>query len=151
MQQNRLSEDVTPLGKSSPYFYMKKLRFKCTRCGCCCINAGSEFVYLGENEAEKIRKYLGVSSAWFRRRYIKRDKDEGLVLRFPENGRCEFLDNSNRCNIYPVRPGQCKTYPFWRELVTSAQGWVAEKSRCEGIGSGAVVPVNHIENMLGKK
>ncbi len=77
---------------------------------------------------------------------LLRFDDETESLRMP-NGRCEFLGNDNRCRIYAVRPRQCRTYPFWPELMTPG-AWRAEAARCEGIGRGGVVPLAHVRVQL---
>jgi Fe-S-cluster containining protein len=45
---------------------------------------------------------------------------------------CIFLDRTtNHCQIYPVRPVQCRTYPFWPTVTASVQSWNAECRRLE--------------------
>jgi Fe-S-cluster containining protein len=45
---------------------------------------------------------------------------------------CIFLDRTtNQCQIYPVRPLQCRTYPFWPKVTASVQSWNAECRRLE--------------------
>ena len=34
------------------------------------------------------------------------------VLAMNENGRCVFLDDDDRCSIYPIRPIVCRRYPY---------------------------------------
>jgi len=131
-----------------PFFEREGLRFSCTGCGRCCATAGEYYVFLGAGEAEAIRSYLGLSAAWFRRRYLGRLEAGQLVLAAGENDRCIFLDASDRCRIYPARPLQCRTYPFWPELVGSRRAWQREAVRCEGINRGARVPVRHIRNAV---
>ncbi|MEX2162891.1 MAG: hypothetical protein WD823_01430 [Sulfuricaulis sp.] len=41
-------------------------------------------------------------------------------------------------------PRQCRAYPFLPELA-SRQAWRAEARRCEGIGSGPVIPLVKLE------
>ncbi len=130
------------------YYRGHALRFACTGCGHCCTGCGSSWVVeVTRAEQRRIQRYLGISRDWFRRRYLFRfDADtESLVM---PGGRCVFLDAANRCRIYRVRPRQCRTYPFWPELVTRAAHWRLEARRCEGIGRGAVVPLARIERLL---
>jgi Fe-S-cluster containining protein len=45
---------------------------------------------------------------------------------------CIFLDRTtNHCQIYPVRPVQCRTYPFWPTVTASVASWNAECRRLE--------------------
>ena len=64
------------------------------------------------------------------------------------DGRCTFLDRANQCRIYRVRPKQCRTYPFWPEVLASRSSWRSEAETCEGIGRGAVIPLKRIELAL---
>jgi Fe-S-cluster containining protein len=44
---------------------------------------------------------------------------------------CVFFDASKRgCQIYPVRPSQCKTFPFWNHFKDNVKEVVKE---CPGI------------------
>jgi spermidine synthase len=48
------------------------------------------------------------------------------------DGACVFL-KGRLCSVYEARPTQCRTYPFWPEVM-SPLGWLRESARCEGIG-----------------
>jgi len=130
-------------------FYKKnKLRFQCVGCGACCVGDRHSFVGLDEVEAQRIQEFLGLSRAWFRRRYLLRLPTSGLGIRLNGDGRCPFLNTGGKCAVYTVRPRQCRTYPFWPEVVGSEAGWRREARRCEGIGQGPVVPIRKIEAAL---
>ena len=131
-----------------PFFEAQPLRFECTRCGRCCVAGGGYYVFLSEHEAEEVRAHLGLSRRWFRRRYLSRLPDGDLVASWHDDGRCVFLNDRGECNIYPVRPVQCRTYPFWSEIVTRQQDWQRESRRCEGINRGKRVPVTRIVELL---
>jgi Fe-S-cluster containining protein len=47
-----------------------------------------------------------------------------------------FWDDRQGCQVYEDRPLQCRTYPFWRANVHSAENWQAEARACPGIGEG---------------
>ena len=51
------------------------------------------------------------------------------------NYNCVFLTDEG-CSIYPVRPLQCRTYPFWPYLLEDRAILEAEKASCPGIGEG---------------
>jgi Fe-S-cluster containining protein len=56
---------------------------------------------------------------------VKNQETEG------EKG-CVFLDNeTNFCKIYPVRPIQCSTYPFWTNIIESEYHWNTEVRRAD--------------------
>jgi len=88
--------------------------FRCRRCGACCRVPG--YVALAPGEAEAIAAFLGLDVYAFTERYTaltfnRRD----LSLIEGEEGRCIFLQDDNTCRIQPVKPAQCKGFPFlWR-------------------------------------
>ncbi len=129
-----------------PLYQRMSLCFECTQCGRCCIGGSDHFVFLCAGEAETIRDYLQLSTSWFRRRYLGRDEGD-LVVQSRPNGACIFLKN-DQCRIYPVRPLQCRTYPFWPEILKNRKNWNQEAVRCEGVNRGTQVPVNVIEAAL---
>jgi Fe-S-cluster containining protein len=131
-----------------PFFEQQALRFECTRCGRCCIAGDDYHVYLGTDEMARIRDYLGLSTGWFRRRYLQRTDAGDLIAASQDDGRCVFLGEDDRCRVYPVRPVQCRTYPFWPEVVHSSTAWQRESRRCVGIGRGLLVPVAVIRARL---
>jgi len=126
------------------------LRFSCTQCGQCCAIAGDYYVFLNNEESERIRAYLQLSQGWFRRRYLQRLADGEQVLASGSDERCIFLDARGKCRVYTVRPVQCRTYPFWPELVDSAAAWNREARRCEGINRGRLIPRSTIRRYLRK-
>jgi len=130
------------------FYKSANLRFQCTGCGACCTGGADHVVETNEHERESIRNFLGISRAWFRRRYLTRLDAHTHGIRLARNGRCPFLGSDNRCAIYRVRPQQCRTYPWWPELVTHRKDWDLEAKRCEGLNCGPVIPRIHIERML---
>jgi Fe-S-cluster containining protein len=56
------------------------------------------------------------------------------TLRFLFLQVCVFLDAAtNACSIYPVRPLQCSTYPWWPEIMAASNWAVEQQHWCEGI------------------
>jgi Fe-S-cluster containining protein len=41
------------------------------------------------------------------------------------------------CEIYPVRPLQCRTFPFWDGILASPAQWKEAQKRCPGMDRGA--------------
>jgi len=123
------------------------LRFACTGCGGCCRGRGDYWVEASRTEQRRIQRFLRVSWNWFRRRYVIAYEDGSEGLRW-KNDRCVFLDRDDRCRIYPARPTQCRTFPFWSEVVASRASWRAAAKDCEGIGRGAVIPLAQVRERL---
>jgi len=116
-------------------WYAKGLRFACTQCGNCCRNHGDyAFVYLTPPEVASIAAWLGLSKPAFLARYASR-KDGAVTLR-TDSPACPFLGPDQRCTIYPVRPKQCATWPFWKENLERAVWEEEVRACCPGAGHG---------------
>ena len=133
------------------YYKNSSLRFACTGCGACCTGGADHYVETSATERAAIRAFLKLSPAWFRRRYLVRVDADTTGIRLGRNGRCPFLGGDNRCRIYAVRPRQCRTYPWWPELVEKKRDWAEEARRCEGMNRGTVVPLSTIERNLARQ
>lgn len=126
----------------------KQFRFHCTQCGSCCTGSSEHYIEVSQEEQDNIRNFLNLSHQWFKRRYIVRYNNTINSIKIEQNGKCTFLGDNKRCRIYTVRPKQCRSYPFWPEIVVNAGAWHAESKRCEGIGNGDIVPLRKIEKIL---
>ena len=113
------------------------LRFECTECGKCCTNRGEyAYVYVNPEEAKVLAKLLDLSVQAFKDRHTFVDGDGFRQLNFHDD-RCVFLNpRTNRCRVYAARPTQCRTFPFWRELVKRGDWTQEAHSLCEGVGQG---------------
>lgn len=117
---------------------MKGLRFECQPgCTNCCTQKG--FVYLTENDLTRIAKFLRVTAAEFERRYVYRTSRQ-IRLRVPRQVQCHFLRDGG-CSIHPVKPAQCRIFPFWPELVDDKREWRKTAAWCPGIGQGELVQI----------
>lgn len=112
------------------------LRFECTQCGLCCTARGDyAHVYVDEKECKSLARFLRLSLQDLKRRFTFVDDDGWRQLRF-EQGGCVFLDAKGRCRVYLARPSQCRTFPFWPELIRRDR-WTRHARRlCEGVGRG---------------
>lgn len=127
------------------------LHFECTQCGNCCTGP-SGYVWFSEEEALAMADYLKLSVTEFRRRFARRKFGKWTLDEVKRQGKydCVFLrwDEQGRslCSIYPVRPTQCKTWPFWPENIDSPRGWADAAKRCPGMraGKGNFVPADKI-------
>jgi Fe-S-cluster containining protein len=66
------------------------------------------------------------------------------TLREKGNGDCVFWDKRAGCTVYPVRPMQCQTWPFWASNVESPAAWEQAAAGCPGCGRGELIPVEEI-------
>jgi Fe-S-cluster containining protein len=60
------------------------------------------------------------------------------------NGDCVFYDREAGCTVYPVRPRQCRTWPFWESNVTSPADWANAAAECPGCNQGELIPAEEI-------
>lgn len=137
---------------STPHpWYKEGLRFKCTECGKCC-SGPSGHVWVSEEEMMAISTFLQIPLDLFKRKYVRlRDKRYALVEMKSQNHDCVFLKDK-KCSIYPVRPAQCRTYPWWQENLNSEESWKLAAESCEGISEDApVVPYSQIVQLLRTK
>jgi len=88
----------------------------CQECkGNCCIGE-SGYIWLTPNEAKNIASFLDCSYEELMEKYIfKSGYRMSIQERAYEGGMaCVFFDlNKRKCTIYPVRPAQCRSFPFW--------------------------------------
>ena len=134
---------------SKPPADERGLRFECTQCGKCCWTRGEySHVYLTREDLTQLAAALGLTVAEARARYTFRDENGWTELDFT-GGRCVMLDGeTNLCKVYESRPTQCRTFPFWPELLRRGT-WTAEARRiCEGVGIGGVVPAADVARRI---
>lgn len=126
------------------YFFDKGLMFGCTRCGSCCTGEPG-IVYITEKEAVLIADFMSIPLDVLTERMLDSFKN-GYTAREAENGRCIFYENG--CVIYPVRPVQCVTFPFWFQNMRSVAAWEEARVRCPGIGRGRLFSREEIITLI---
>src|SRR5436309_3151995 len=127
-------------------WYQDGLRFRCTRCGNCCTGAPG-FVWVNDDEVAAIADHREESVPHVIGLYT-RVVDGKRSLREKANGDCVFLDRSRRCTIYPVRPRQCRTWPFWESNVRTPEDWQRTCAVCPGSGKGELISAEEITRRL---
>ena len=106
-------------------------KFKCQGCGNCC-KLENGYVYINEEEANQIARYLNLSLWVFKEKYVL--KENGwLVISSPRHNPNCFLDKHQQCLIYPFRPKECQSYPNWPYLWRSYESLIAETNLCPGL------------------
>ena len=132
-----------PPGKTpkTPW-YSEGLQFSCHQCGNCCRGAQPGFVYATPFRLRRIADLLGLGERAFRRNFVARDGSGETVLKLKENGDCIFWDEG--CTIYPERPRQCRTFPFWGETLRSSSDWSKLKEFCHGVDHGRLYRLEEI-------
>ena len=131
------------IGKSK--FYTSGLHFQCTNCGNCCRLTGGK-VFLSQMELHNISRHLGLQPDKFEEKFCHPGNDKKYLID-RKDGACIFL-NRDHCQIYLVRPLQCRTFPFWPENLKSHFRWKQLKSFCPGIDQGPLISVEKIRYLL---
>jgi len=106
----------------------------CKECdGNCCIGE-SGYIWVTPNDIKNISSFLGIDEEIFKSRFLIKVGYRYSIKEKPyKNGyACIFFENG--CKIYPVRPNQCRTFPFWdyykthmNELLKECPGIIVEK------------------------
>jgi uncharacterized protein len=131
LQHPEISESMSGY-KDRKYFFDNGIRFECSQCGKCCNGAPGIIIIL-DNEIELIADFLEIDRQVFIERCLYPYLDN-FSIREDETGRCIFFENG--CSIYPVRPLQCRTFPFWFTNLRSEEAWSEVLKTCPGTGKG---------------
>ncbi|MBN1341389.1 MAG: YkgJ family cysteine cluster protein [Phycisphaerae bacterium] len=129
-------------------WYRKGLRFECTQCGQCCTGEPG-YVWVTKEEHRRIARQLGFKDGQLPSKYIRR---VGFRHSLTEraNGDCIFLKRNGStagCEIYEVRPLQCRTWPFWKINTKSPDHWAAAALTCPGMDSGKFYDAGQIDEI----
>jgi Fe-S-cluster containining protein len=127
-------------------WYRDGLRFRCTRCGNCCTGAPG-FVWVNDEEIAAIAEYRDEPVEVVKAVYTRTAEPE-RSLREKANGDCVFFDREAGCTIYPVRPRQCRTWPFWASNLHTPDDWQRTCQVCPGSGQGELISAEEITQRL---
>jgi Fe-S-cluster containining protein len=132
-------------------WYKDGLRFKCTECGQCCTGSPG-YVWITQSEAEAIAKFLKIPMDEFLRKYTRPVGNRISLKEHSKAYDCVFL-KGKKCQVYGVRPKQCRTFPWWKENLESPERWKETAARCEGIDhvEAPLIPLGEIQNSLPQK
>jgi len=129
-------------------WYADGLQFTCTRCNQCCTGPPG-YVWVTDEDIVRMALHAGLMPDEFARRHCRRAWWR-VSLKELANGDCVLLTPQG-CSVYPVRPSQCRTFPFWPDHLRSRRRWEALKSRCAGVGQGRLYGREEIERIAEDK
>lgn len=81
-------------------------KIDCLDCANCCKTISPRFK---TPDIVRIAKFMGMKQGDFIETYLRLDSDGDYVV---QKSPCPFLGRGNYCDIYEVRPGDCRKYPY---------------------------------------
>lgn len=87
---------------------------RCETCQGHCCTGESGYIWASLLELERMAEHVSMSLDAFTGRYTHRVEGRYTLVEKPwADGEhaCVFFDDG--CTIYPARPRQCRTFPFW--------------------------------------
>ncbi len=134
----------SPETPSPEPWYEAGLSFTCSQCGDCCTGAPG-VVWLADEEIKEIAEHLDKPIGEIRLFHTRLVRGRVSLTEY-QNGDCTFFDPEKRhCKVYPVRPIQCRTWPFWKSNVASEKKWGEVCEDCPGAGQGKFFSLEEIE------
>lgn len=115
---------------------------QCSRCGSCC----TEMLPLTEDEVKLIRAYVKENNTEIVSPFIY--NSEGELRTF--STLCPFYEPiKQKCLVYQVRPGICRTFKCDRnpELLTKQKNNAHKKAKYNHIGKGSKARLNNVYTM----
>jgi Fe-S-cluster containining protein len=139
---------MTKRKESTAPWYRDGLAFSCTRCGACCTGAPG-YVWVSPDEVARLAEFRGETVEQFAAKFVRRVGDRYSLIEKP-GGDCIFWDKQAGCTVYPARPVQCQTWPFWSENVETQEDWDHVRTICPGSGRGRLYTVDEIVSSISK-
>lgn len=123
-------------------------------CGRCCAGPGEGYIWVARPEVELIARHLGLTPDEVRQKYLRRVGLRTTIIEDPLTRDCIFLqvvDGRKQCVVYPVRPGQCRSWPFWPENLLGPDEWNRAAVKCPGVNRGRRYSFEEIERIKKNK
>ena len=133
--------------RKSKNWYISGLSFECLSCGHCCQGPEEGYIWADEKELKMMADLLGISVEQLECDYTEQVNNKRTILENPVNNDCIFLQGRKSCEIYPVRPNQCRTWPFWGINLENQDSWNHAAQRCPGINRGRIYTFDEIEKI----
>ena len=135
-------------------WYADGLQFQCMQCGRCCSGPGEGYIWITRPEMQIIADFLKIAPGELRHRYLKRVGLRTTIIEQQSTRDCIFLKEEGglkECVIYPVRPNQCRTWPFWADNLSRSDLWNQAAQKCSGVGKGKLYSFEEIEGIRKSK
>jgi len=124
------------------------------QCGACCAGPGEGYIWVTRAEIELIAKFLKITTAELRRKYLKRVGLRTTIIENRSTKDCIFLQGNNgekKCVVYSVRPNQCRIWPFWPDNMKNPKTWNETAQKCPGINRGKLYSCEEVQKIKKQK
>jgi Fe-S-cluster containining protein len=98
-------------------------------------------------EIRLIAQFLKITTDELKKKFLKRVGFRRTIIEEAGTHDCIFLrktEQGKTCSIYPVRPAQCRTWPFWSYNLASPDDWNMTARKCPGINRGEQYDIEKI-------
>jgi len=106
----------------------------CESCGGACCTGASGYIWARYGEIEQMADFLDLRVEDFAKMYLRKVGHRYSLTERQvgeDDYACVFFDTEKkRCTIYPVRPRQCRTFPFWEQFKNNED---EVRDECPGI------------------
>lgn len=120
------------------------MNFECQESceGKCCKTGwgGAGFVFLTKSDRANLQLLIGTKirqhvkfGSFTSTRFTLNQTDQWYIEL--KDGKCPFLEQG-KCSVYSARPTQCRTFPYWPEVVLHPSIKEKFKEVCPGIDQG---------------
>lgn len=150
-------------------WYAEGLNFTCSQCGNCCTG-GPGYVWISKGEIALLAEHLKITPEEVVETYCRKIDGKfslkerrtpaglydciflkemkvpiGAGRRGVSEGNEQVVHTIRACSVYPVRPLQCRTWPFWPENLSSRRAWNHAAKKCHGMNApGRTFSINQI-------
>ena len=136
-------------------WYSCGLSFECIGCGNCCAGPEEGYIWISRAEIGFLAEHLGMTVEAVKQKYLKRYGLRYSIREDKATKDCIFLtavkDGCRGCAVYPARPNQCRTWPFWDSNLSGPDAWNITAVRCPGINRGRLYTFEEIEAIRKQK
>jgi Fe-S-cluster containining protein len=101
-------------------------------------------VWVEADEIKRLASFRGETVEQFCAKFVRQVGDRYSLIEKP-GGDCIFWDKTAGCTVYPARPNQCQTWPFWPENVETPEDWDHVCTVCPGSGNGQLYTLTEIQ------
>lgn len=129
-------------------WYVAGLHFECLQCGRCCSGPAEGYIWVSRPEIQLIARYLNISVRELKKEFLKRVGFRLSIVEDRHSRDCIFLrrtETGRGCAIYPVRPKQCREWPFWPGNLISPDRWNTAARKCPGVNRGRLYTPQQIQ------